>query len=211
MPVFEHDPGKQYKNCIETARFRVKWKDIFNVKEFYRGMHEWGHENDWHDMEDHLDHYETLYFEKVGLYGDKEIWLRWRWQKQPNENSYYKYHMDLDFHFLYLVPTEVVREGKKFKKDVYKGEVEVWVTALIELDHEGKWSKHPFLRYFNKVLPERIMRKDLYEEHKRELYREAYLLQNFIKKWLKLKRFLPYEEAELFYPSQAYPTYTKNE
>jgi len=207
MPVFPSNHDETYKRCIQAGRFRVKWKDIFNVKEFYRALHEWSLEYDWKDMEDQLDHYETLYFEKVGLFGDKELWNRWRWQKIPNENSYYKYHIDLDFHYLYLVPTEVVREGKKFKKDIYKGEVEVWITALIELDYHGQWSRHPLIRHFNKIFPERIWQKDLYEEHRRELYREAYVLQNFIKQWFRLKRYLPYEEVELFFPSLAYSTH----
>lgn len=206
------EANQWHKHFIQAARFRVKWKDIFNVKEFYRAIHEWLLEYEWNDPEFNLDYYESLYFEKIGLFNDKELWVRWRPQRFPKgKNSYYKYHLDFDFHYLYLVPTEVVRDGKKFKKDIYKGEVEVWITALIELDYNGQWSKHPFLRYFNKLMPERIWHKDLVEEHRRELYREAYILQNFIKQWFKLKRYLPYEEVELFYPSEAYPTYTKGE
>jgi len=211
MPVFPDNPTQAYKRCIETARFRVKWRDIFNIKEFYRAIHEWLDEYQWQDLEDGLDHYETLYFEKVGTMGDKEMWVRWRPQKLPISNSYYKYHLDLDFHYLYLRPAEVMHEGKKLKKNVYKGEVEVWITALIEIDHEGKWSNHPVMRYFNKLFPERIFRSAIYVEHKRELYREAYILQNFIKHWFKLKRFLPYEEIEQFFPSEAYPTYLRGE
>lgn len=213
MPVFPvksvEDANASYKRCVQAARFRVKWKDVFNVKEYYKAIHDWSEEYQWEDMEDDTDHYETLYFEKIGVFNDKELWIRWRWQKLPYKNSYFKYHIDLDFHYLYLVPTEVVHEGKKLKKDIYKGEVEVWITALIELDQEGKWSKHPLMRYFNKLFPQRIMRLDIFEEHRRELYREAYILQNFIKQWLKLKRFLPYEEVEPFFPSEAYPTYTQ--
>lgn len=226
MPVFDiegEDPqevikqiNKKYKACIQAARFRVKWKDIFNVKEFYRSLHEWFLEYDWHDMESlgddsPKDHYETLFFEKLGHHGDKELWLRWRPQKKPSSSKYYKYHMDLDFHFLYLVPTEVVREGKKFKKDVYKGEMEVWITALLEPDYKNEWSKHWFLKHFNQLFSQRIFRTQMYDEHKRELYRETYILQNYIKQWFKLKRYLPYEEVEPFYPSGAYDTYQAGE
>ena len=211
MPVFTSEPEAAYKRCVEAARFRIKWKDIFNVKEFYKAIHEWMLEYNWTDMEDGWDHYETLYFERMGVWNDKELWVRWRPQKTPSSNSYYKYHLDLDFHYLYLRPAEVMHGGKKLKKDIYKGEVEVWITALIELDHQGQWSNHPFLRFFNKLFPERIFRSDIYDEHRRELYREAYILQNFIKHWFKLKRFLPYEEIEQFFPSEAYPTYLRGE
>lgn len=211
MPVFDleavDNPTAKYKDCIQAARFRIKWKDIFNVKMFYKAMHFWFEEYEYKDMEEHIDHYETQYFEKINVFGDKELWLRWRVQKEINK--YFKYHIDLDYHFLYLVPTEVVRDGKKFKKDVYKGEVEVWVTALLEVDWQNKWAKHWFLKRFHKMFRERIFRTQIYDEHKRELYREAYVMQNYMKHWFKMKRYLPYEEIELFtIPSHAYPTHS---
>jgi len=215
MPVFStSDPAKAtkaYSKCIQAARFRVKWKDIFNVKELYRAMHEWFLEYGWSDMEDSTDHYETYYYERVGDFHDKEIWLRWRPQKIPGNNNYFKFHIDLDFHFLYLLPTEVVRDGQKHKKDIFKGEVEVWITALLETDYKGEWENHKILKYFNKLFPERIFRKQIVDEHKRELYREVYILQNFIKQWFKLKRYLPYEETPLFHDSKAYPTHSGGE
>ena len=201
---------KIYKNqTITAAKYRIKWKDIFDAKQFYTAVHEWLDEYGWTDHENKTEHYETLYFEKVGVMGDKELWVRWRLWKFPDgvENSYYKYHIDLDFHYLYLIPTEVMHEGKKFKKNIYKGEVEVWISSYVQFDYAGVWSKHPVLKYFNKIFPKRIFRKDLYDEKKKELYRESYILQNYIKHWFKLKRFLPHEEVKPFHPSYAFPTY----
>ena len=206
MPYFETNHERAMKRVHQAARFRVKWKDIFNVKQFYRALHEWSNEYHYVDLEDRQDHYETLYLERIGHFGEKELWVRWRWIKSLNE--YFMYHIDLDFHYLYLLPTEIIHEGKKLKKDMYKGEVEVWVTALLEWDWQAQWEKHWFLRYFSKIFPERIFRKSITDEHKLELYREAYILQNFIKQWFKLKRYLPYEEVEPFYPSHAFSTYS---
>lgn len=199
------------KRTIEVGKWRIKWKDIFDAKEFYKAIHFWLEEHDWEDHEDGQDHYETIYFEKVSPMGDKELWIRWRVTKFPEgvKNSYYRYHLDLDFHYLYLIPTEVVREGKKFKKGIYKGEVEIWTSAYIEFDYENVWSSHPVLKFFNQIFPKRIFRKDLYEERKRELYREIYVLQNFMKHWFKIKRFLPYEEVQIFHPSMAFPSYVR--
>lgn len=198
---------------IRAAKFRVKWKDIFDAKQFYVAVHEWLEEYGWMSHEnDPIDYiYETLYFEKVGTMGDKELWIRWRLWKYPDgvSNSYYKYHIDLDFHYLYLLPTEVMHEGKKFKKNVYKGEVEVWISSHIQFDYQNVWSTHPILKYFNKIFPKRVFRKDLYDEKKKELYRETYILQNYIKHWFKLKRFLPHEEIKPFHPSYSFPTYLR--
>jgi len=213
MPVFNvSNPAEAtdlYTNCIQAARFRVKWKDIFNVKEMYRALHDWFTEYGWTDMEDGTDHYETYYYERIGDHHDKELWLRWRPQKEINE--YFKFHIDLDFHFLYLLPTEIVRDGQKLKKDLYKGEVEVWITAMLQKDPKSLWKNHRVLKYFNQLFAERIFRKNINDEHKRELYREAYILQNFIKQWFKLKRYMPYEETALFQDSKAYTTHSGGE
>lgn len=208
MPIQNIGP-----NAVQAAKFRVKFKDIFHLKEFYKAMHEWMLEYNWSSTEtDGLeieddDRFETLYLERTGLSGDREMWWWWRVQKVPTSNSYYKYHIDVDSHILYIVDTEVMREGKKLK--VHKGEIEVNIWAYLQFDYKGEWSKHPVLKMFNQVFPKRIFKKELYETHKLELYREAYVFQAYIKKWFKLKSFLPFEEIEGFYPSWAYPEWKK--
>ncbi len=203
MPAVE---SKGYKR-IQVARYRVKYKDIFNMTQYYKDLHFWLAEYGWTDLEDNSEHYETFYLEKVDSGGAKEILIRWRPYKIPQKNSYYRYWLDFDFHCVGLKGTEVVREGKKLK--VHKGEVELYVTAFMDLDYKGEWSHHPILRFFNKIFPERIFRKDLFVDHKKELYREAYALQNWIKQWFKLQRYLPYEESKSFHPSRAWPSHMK--
>ena len=34
-------------NSVKAVKFRVKFKDIFNIKEFYRALHEWLIEYGW--------------------------------------------------------------------------------------------------------------------------------------------------------------------
>ncbi len=205
-------PLKNLNNAIQAAKLRIKYKDIFNLKELYIHTYEWLLEHGWSSVDasgkiEDNEWWESLYLEKIGGRGEKEIWWWWRLQKLPTNNSYYKYHLDLDAHVINLNPTEVVRDGKKLK--AHKGEVEVMVWAYLEFDYKGEWSRHPILKIFNQVFPKRIFKKELYESHKLELYREVYLLQDFLKKWFKLKRFLPYEEVAAFHPSAAYPEWKK--
>lgn len=206
-------PIQKLQNAVQAAQFRVKFKDIFNLKEFYKAMHEWTKEYEWSSVEsdgltiENDDQYETLYLEKQDAAGAKEMWWWWRLQKMPISNSYYKWHMDIDYHILVMLPAEVMREGKKLK--VNKGEVEVKIWAYLEFDYQGQWSKHPILKMFNKIFPNRIFKKEVYEDHKLELYREMYTLQAFIKKWFKLRSFLPYEEIAPFFPSRTYPEWKK--
>ena len=110
---------------------------------------------------------------------------------------------------IHLLPPAIIEQISKLKKGIYKGEVEIWVSSYIEFDYGGNWSNHPVLKFFNQIFPKRIFRKDLFEIKKRELYREIYLLQNFMKHWFKIKRFLPYEEVAIFHPSMAFPSYVR--
>ena len=205
-------PVKRLKNAIQAAYFAVKPKDIFNLKEFYKAMREWLNEYGWSSVDangklEGKDHWETLYLERINLENDSEQWWWWRLQKIPSDNSYYKYHLDIDSHPLYILNTEVMRNGKKFK--CQKGEVEVKVWAYIEFDYTGEWSRHPILRLFNKMFPRRIFKREMYEDHKMELYREVSIFQAYIKRWFKLKSFLPFEEITPFFTPFVYPEWKK--
>lgn len=206
-------PVQKITNAIQAAHFTIKFRDIFSLKGLYVALHEWFLEYEWSsadskgDVPDGKDYWETLYLEKEGQKGDKEMWWWWRLQKLPTGNSYYKYHIDMDFHIVYMLPTEVVRDGKKFKAN--KGEVEIKLWAYLEFDYQNQWSKHPILKMFNLSFPKRIYKNEIYESHKLELYRESYILQNYIKKWFKLKTFLPYEEITPFHPPETYPEWKK--
>ena len=196
-----------------AAKFRVKSKDIFNVKEFYSAIRQWFLEYDWSsvdskgNLEKGMDHWETHYWDRMLDNGSKEMWWIWRLQKIPDDNSYFKYHLDIDMHPLGITQTEVMRDGKKMPAN--KGEVDMWVYAYLEFDYKQEWSKHWFLKYFHKIFPKRILRQDLYELHKLELYREAYTFQAYVKKWFKINSFLPYEEITPFYPERTYPKWKK--
>ena len=206
-------PITKLQNQIQAAQFRIKFKDVFDLKDFYTMLHFLVLENGWSsvdsegNIEEGQEHFETNYIERIDAGGTKNQGWWWRLQKLPTDNSYYKYHLDLDFITLNLVPTEVMRDGKKFK--VFKGTIEFWGYAYIEFDVGGKWSKHPFLKHLTRIFPNRIFKKDLYEHHKLELYRETYTLQAWIKKWFKLKSFLPYEEITPFHPPRAHPAWKK--
>ena len=192
---------------ITAAKFRVKYKDVFDMAQFYKDLHDWLDEYGWKDYENKKDYYENFYLEKVDMGGLKEILIKWRPLKIPDGSNYYCYWLDFDFHCIALKATEIVKEGVKLK--AHKGEVELTVTATLEIDYRGDFKSHPILKLFRKLFQERIMRKDIYDERKRELYREAYELQNFIKSWFKLKTHLPYEEVKSFFPSYAWPSHKK--
>ena len=192
-------PSKPVGNMqILAADFKLKYRDVFDLKALYRVMDEWLKERDWVDAEDGKNHYEVFFLERTHAGGDKEFKFWWRPEQIPSDNSFYKYHLDIDVHCLFMLETEIMREGKKVKAD--KGQLEIALKAYIELDFEGKWSKHPLIRNFKEIFVKRIMKSDLYEKHKLELYREAYRFSGMIKKYLKMKGFLPELEITPFHP-----------
>ena len=198
----------------EFSPLKVKYKDVFDLKAFYEELWEWCKEHGWKDWEQDLDNFERFYGERVTTGGVKEIWIRWRaWKpaegtpsiKQNNkELGYINYYLDIDFHVLGLGSAEIVKDGKKIKAD--KGEIEVTIKPFIEKNYEYEFQKHPLLQHVLDVFSGRIYMSKL-EERKKELYREAYVMQTFIKQWFKMKTYLPYVQGENFFPSKAWPSH----
>ncbi len=210
MPAYKIEPFDRF---VKVAAYRVRYKDIFDLREFYDAHHYYLEEHGYRDINYHSgdpgtgEGYEIVYYEKVDANGVKEMWYRWRTQRVPENNPFYRFWLDFDVHVLGLSPTEIVKEGKKFSK-VYKGEIEVATTAGIELDYQRKFMTGAISSLFYKTFRRRIFKKDL-EKKKLELYREAYVLQNWMKQWFKFKRYLPYEDAKTFWTSYAWPSHTK--
>jgi hypothetical protein len=187
---------------------RVKYKDVFDLKAFYESVHEWLGQNGWEDMEEKLDHFETFYGERIGREGMKEIWIQWRTKKEADNGPNFTYYLNFDYHVLGMTSLEVVKEGMKMK--VNKGELDLNIDARIEEKYSKALESNPLLKYFFILFKQRVYRKEL-EQRKKELYQEAYVLQNFIKQWFKLKRYMPYEESKSFFPSQAWPSHLKEQ
>jgi len=182
------------------------------MKAFYEELWQWCKDQGWVDWEQAGENFERFYGERVTTGGMKEIWIRWRAYKpaeqvpvtKDSSKGYLTYYLDVDFHVLALTSAEIVKDGKKIKAD--KGEIEISIKAFIEKNYEHEFANHPILRHFLDVFSDRIYKKKL-EERKKELYREAYLMQTFIKQWFKMKTYLPYVQGENFYPSKAWPSH----
>lgn len=199
------------ENLVPIPCVTIKFKDIFNLKSFYETIHDWFMEYGWNSVDSEgkfekgKDNYETWYFERIGPKGEKEMWWWWRLQKVPS--SYYKFHLDIDSHILYILPTEVIKDGKKLK--AHKGEIELKIYGYLEFETGQTWAKHPLLKHFRTVFAKRIFKKEIYEDHKLELYREIYALGAFIKRYFKLKSFLPFEEITPFQTPDTYPEWKR--
>jgi len=205
VPKFEIPKERLISLFTEFQPVRIKYKDIFDLKEFYQALHDWLLENGWSDLEDMLDHFETSYVERVSQGGVKEIWARWRLGKKVDEGRFI-YYLDFDYHILGLVNTEVIKDGMKVK--AHKGELDMYIRAYIDKHYVKDMKNHGIMKNFLNIFQKSVYHKEIVMR-RRELYHQVYVLQNFIKQWFKLKRYLPYEETQTFYPSYAWPSHLK--
>lgn len=203
-------PEKRVERLFDQfAPVTVKYKDIFNFKDYYTALKFWLHEYGWTDGvkgSPKNEWFESYYNERIDPSGAREMRIRWRLNKLAPGNAKLKYHLDMNFHVLALTNTEVIRNGQKIKTN--KGECELKISAFIEKLYEKDFEKSTFLKPFKKLFTRRVY-NSIVDEKKKELYQEIYIFQNFIKQWLKLKRYLPYEEVKVFHPSQAFPSHQK--
>jgi hypothetical protein len=200
-------------NKREIPEIRVKYKDVFHLKNLYVMLHEYLYEEGWqgtptpikgkdkHAPGSHAN-IEKLYLEKFcqkGLHsGGKEMWIWWRVQKMPESkmSSYVKYKIDMDFHMVYIQDREVMHQGKKMK--IQWGEMEIFIRPYMELDYLDQWENHWLLKHFHETYQKRILSHEL-EKREKELWREAYRLQGVIKKYLNMRSFIPIPEG--FHPA----------
>ena len=200
-------PSDRLHDVLGGAEMRVKYKDVFDLKEFYKALREWLQEHNWVATDGKTTFWETYYGERLDMKGTKEIWIRWRLTKNAVDTPL-KYYLDYDWHCLGLTQVEVVKDGNKLKLD--KGEAEIKIKAFLEEAYKSDFEQNPLLKPFAKMFAGRIY-KDERERREKELYQEVYEMQNFMKQWFKLKRYLPYEETPLFFKSRAWPSHIQGE
>lgn len=193
----------------KIPEFRIKYKDVFSLKNLYIMMHEmlleegwWGlSENELTEGSDLHADIETLYSENIyqkGIHGGgKELWVWWRAHRQGlgKYHGYFKELLDIDFHGAWLQEREIVYQGKKIS--VQWGEVELFFRPRIIGDYTGDWRKHWLLKHFQHVYETRIMHQDL-EKREKELWRDVYRIHGKIKAYLNMRTYIPVPES--FHP-----------
>lgn len=188
---------------FEVSPFKVKYKDVFHMKNLYVMMHEYLIEEGFLDEEQKQNASEghqtaeVMYLSKriqKGLHqGGEEIWCWWRLYKKPHSkySSFFRFDLEFDFHVVYLSEMEVMHQGKKMK--INKGEIEFDIRPVLVADYDGKWAEHWLLKYFLTIYLHRIMHFEI-ERKLKELWREAYKFQHMLKRFFALRLFVPTPE-----------------
>lgn len=187
-------------DVVKIPEFRVKYKDIFSLRNLYIMLHEYLLEEGWRgvDGEDQHEDIETFYSENAyqkGIHrGGKELWFWWRAYKFPEGkySSYLRNRLDIDAHVVYLQNVEIVHQGKKMTAQ--NCEIEVFFRPRIESDYGSeKWENHWFLKYMKPLYEKRILHHEL-DKREKELWRDSYRIHAKIKQFLQLRNFVPVSE-----------------
>jgi hypothetical protein len=173
----------------ETAcETKIKYRDVFHLKNLYRYMHEWLINDGWGS---HTDSKwpEELYFTNQRSDGE-EIWVWRRLNKfrQNKESGYFKKFMDVDMHILYLKNQEIVLNGQKLKAN--NGECEIIIRGRLAVDPDKQWRKHWFLKHINEWWWESFQ-DDKKEYERQELYQDCYKFHAAIKSFFKMYQVEP--------------------
>ncbi len=180
---------------VEIPEFRVKYNDVFSLRNLYLMMRTTLLEEGWkgEDGEEDGSDFETYYsenlFQKSAHRGGKEMWVFWRLKKDfgaaGRPNIYFKEFLEIDMHMAYVENVEVVHQGRKMTAQ--KAEIEVFFRPSIKGDMGGAWGKHPLLKHFKHIYEERIMRVEI-EKKEKDLWRETYRIQAKLKQYLELRQ-----------------------
>ena len=180
---------------VVIPEFRVKYRDVFSLRNLYIMMHELLLEEGWagSDGSREGDDVEILYSENVyqkGIHrGGKELWFWWRLQKLPEGkySSYFKNFLDIDAHVVYLQNVEIVNQGKKMTAQ--NAEIEMFFRAKIKKDYTGAWGKHWMLKYVKPIYEARIVNQEI-DKREKELWRDVYRIQAKLKQYLGLRNYV---------------------
>ncbi len=184
----------QLQKKYKIRGFSLVYKHIWSLEFLYKRLYEWLKDEGYTDSSRER-FMETLFLQR-DLGGPKQIWIWWRTDK--SHSSFIKFYLNVDFHILGLTKAEVVHEGKKIGTN--KGEVEVFITAKMELDPSGEWDNHfllknPYIRnwYLNRVYKSQI------NDAEDALIKDTDRILGAVKQYFQLESFLPEYEEQSFH------------
>ncbi|RJQ19324.1 hypothetical protein C4580_05300 [Candidatus Woesearchaeota archaeon] len=176
---------------LEIAKWKVVFKESFNLQYFYQIFHDFLIEEGWATKDDH-DFGETYYVQRDNPNFGKELRIRWRFERKApgTKSKLFTYTLDIDWYALGIKDTDVVVKGQKVKAQ--KGELELTVAGALILDKEREWEKSA-LRPLRNIFINRVL-KNQFLMHKREVWESTYKVRDFVTNYFKMPVIFPGEE-----------------
>ncbi len=147
-------------------RILIKKSGVFDLDKLYKFVYAW------------LDERKYFYHEKA--YKQKGVEMELEVEGKKKISGYTQFIIGLEFQLWDMKDVEVIKHGKKVK--MTKTRIEVRLSGSVETDYEGNWKESKFKEALNNFYEKYIIKKTLEDEWMFELYKEAYDLQEKIKK-----------------------------
>ena len=201
----------EYSGYYEpVAYFRVKFRDIFFMKQLYYMLHEWVIEEGWCDHENDIFP-ESFYLKRDHQEDGTESFIHWRFSRNPGSRTSantWRCDMFVWFHLLNIKDTEVLHEGQKFKANTGEVEIKVWSYLIPQKFLE--WKNNVLLRPWMDVCWKRFFKKEK-EQYQNVYYREVFRFQEAIKTYFKLVTFMPEPELQRFFETKDFDNKRRGE
>lgn len=174
---------------INLAHFKVKGvAEVFDARRVYKDFRHWLIKEGY--APGAANQFPEVYFwQEETMKLGKTFWIWWRPSKKVGVFSggmkkYVSRVMKINLHFLKLKDQEIMHQGKKMT--VQKGTIEIFVHMILRFEL-GDWEKTPgFKKNMFELFWKRIYAKTL-EGHKKEALGDAYKVQAYLKRILKME------------------------
>ena len=124
----------------EIYSSKMKYKGLFNLKEYYNFCYQWLSEETGLDVE------EIEYSEK--LKGNtKDIDIKWKGTKKVSD--YFEFEIKVEFKILAMSEIEINKNGMKEKTN--NGEISTKVKATLIKDYDGKFESTPKMKFIRGI------------------------------------------------------------
>ena len=167
--------GVSTETVLPESEIKIK-KAIFHLKELYK------HTKDWLD-EKGYDTIEKKYEEKIEPSG-RELTIEWKCEKKIDEYS--RFVIKIKWKTLGMNDIKLKQDGKEVK--MQQGELNVKVSAELELDYNEKWDSSPIVKLFQSFY-EKYLYVGTITEMKSKLWEEGWKCYNEIKSYLNLYKY----------------------
>jgi hypothetical protein len=178
----------------QIGNFEVEVSNIIDFKAFYVLMHDYLSGEDWIDLEEGKDQFETYHEEKTNKDGAKNWLIWWRLKKYPKQDGVsvngkseklFRYIMKLDIIAQNCKAQDVTINGKQYSG--LSGTYKVKVETYLQYDIKGSLANDNIInKYFREMFDKKLY-KPYIKDQKGLLFKETYDFHERIKQFLGAK------------------------
>jgi hypothetical protein len=157
---------------------RVKYKGIFEFDDYYRILY------DLFTAQGYMVD-EVKYRQKEAPDGSREVEIIWKCIKDVDD--YTRFLIEVTTFIVGM--KEIPVQRGEMKTVATRGDIEIRMKSVLVTDYQDRWETSPFLKFLKGVY-DRYIYRSTFEGYKDKVREEMYLVENEIKAFFNLSRFM---------------------